>query len=105
MDQPPLPPPLLPANGDDKIKIECAKCGQHFSVPMPPVEVSNNLRTSMIIAVHPHLIHCINARCRQAYTYVFGVYTVNISAMPVNDEAVAQVEGSRIIKPTLGLVQ
>lgn len=99
----PVPPQ---PNGDNKIPIECVRCKQRFSAPMPPIEVSNNLRTSMVIAVHERLIHCPNNKCRQAYTYVFAPqYQVVVGAQAVNDDAVAAIEGSKIIKPSLGLVQ
>jgi hypothetical protein len=92
-------------NGEQRIPVECVLCKQHFSVPFPPIEVLNGLRSSSIVASHPNLIRCPNGRCRAPYTLaIVGQYSVSFATVPVNEEAVAQIEGSRIIKPTLGLV-
>ena len=81
-------------NGDNKVPAECPRCKQRFSAPMPPIEVVNALRTSMVVAVHPNLIHCPNRKCAQAFTYVFAPqYQVVVGMQAVNDDAVAAVEG------------
>ncbi len=90
---------------EEKIPIACPRCQQQFSVPKPPIEVSNNLRTSLIIMVHPKLFYCPNAKCHTPFTYVFAPqYQVGIGVQPVNDEAVKEVEGTSIVKPAIQLV-
>jgi len=92
------------ANGDNKIPVECIKCHQHFSIPMPALEVSNNLRSSSLHASHNQLYYCNNARCHQPYTIIMGQYQVAFGAAPVNEEAVNFMEGSKIVKPKLEIV-
>jgi len=91
-------------NGTNRIPAECVKCKQHFSIPMPAIEITNNLRFSAVVAIHNQLYYCNNAKCRQPYTVVLGQYQAAFGAAPVNDEAVNVMEGSRILKPILGLV-
>lgn len=93
-------------NGAQRVPITCEKCGQSFSVDMPPIELSNNLRTSLIICVHPRLIYCANNRCKQPRAFILSSeYQVGVGTMMVNDAAVKDVEGTSIITPALGLVQ
>lgn len=44
-------------------------------------------------------------KCRQPYTIVItGHQGINFGVVPVNEAAVAEVEGSKIIKPQLEIV-
>lgn len=93
----------LVGDGIQRMPVECPMCKKRFDVVFPPLEVSNNLRSSMIVAVHPNLLRC--PQCSQPFTYqITGQYSISFQVVPVNDDAVAQVEGSRIIKPELKLM-
>lgn len=93
-------------NGDKpKLQITCPKCQQVFSGELPTLEIANNLRTSVVTAAHPKLIYCHNNKCRMPFIPIIVQVQAAWQAAPANDEAVKEIEGSSIIRPTLGLVQ
>lgn len=98
----------MSANGgpeEGKLKITCPACKQVFSVPLPPPEISNNFRCSVVSVAHDRLIRCINTKCAQPFVMIVQGAQLMMNVQPVGDEVVAQLEGSRIIKPQIGLVQ
>lgn len=97
----------MSTNGDNipRIPVDCPKCNKHFEVLFPAMEVANNLRFSAIIAAHERLIHCENRLCDQTFIYaITGQYSISFMVAPVNEEARAQVEGTRLVVPELKLM-
>lgn len=86
-------------NGDDpKIAIECPACKQRFSAKMPNGEFFNNVYASGFVGAHERLTKCL---CGQAFVLVLIQAQTVWGAQPVGDDVVEQVEGSRIVRPTL----
>lgn len=97
----------MSTNGDtSKLKIVCPACNQNFSAEAPPLEIANNLRTSVVTAAHSTLTYCINSKCRQAFVLMIQGAQVAFNIQPVGPDVVAQIEGSPIIKagPRLELI-
>jgi hypothetical protein len=90
-------------NNTDKIAMQCP-CGQRWSVPMYPPEIMNTLRCSVITVAHEHLIRCPNQKCAQRFIFTLTPSPITYAIMPVGDEIVQQMEGSKIIKPALEIV-
>ena len=90
---------------EGKIKITCPRCTQVFSTPLPEPEISNNLRSSTVAISHEKLVRCINNKCSQPFVLIIQGAQLMMNVQPVNDDVVEKVEGSRLIKPALGLVQ
>lgn len=87
---------------EQKFKVVCPSCGVHYSVPFPPIELSNNLRSSIAIGTHERPTRCIN--CRQAICFMIEAVQVVWRVQPLPDDAVASLEESRIIAPSNALV-
>lgn len=86
-----------------KLKIICSKCKQHFSATPTPAEWYNNLRSSVIVFTHNALTKC--PKCHQPFLLLMnGVFSFDIIAQPVDDDVVEQMEGSRLVKPALSLI-
>lgn len=86
-----------------KIHITCTTCSHQFSIPVPPLEITNNFQCSAILIPHEKLIRCTSGKCRQPYVLMVGVnpdWSIAWNVQPVGEEIVERIEGSRIIKPT-----
>lgn len=98
----------MSTNGDKpKVDIICPACKQHFSTPMPRLEISNSFSTSCITAAHPNPVRCINAKCRTPGILMLGLNPqsqLGWGWQPVKEEFIAEQTGSSIIKPDLHIV-
>ena len=87
--------------GSPKLEIVCPACNQKFSVPLPPPEISNNFRCSVVTVSHDRLLRCENKLCRQPFVFIVQGVQCIMNVQPVGDEVVEQMEGSKIIKPNI----
>lgn len=83
-----------------KLPIVCPSCGQSFSAPLPELEVANNIFVSVITAAHERLVRCI---CGQHFGLFIAGAQAAWQAVPVGDDVVERVNGSKIIVPKLTL--
>lgn len=90
---------------ESKLKLTCTRCNQVWSISPPSPEISNNLRTSVVAIPHEKLVRCPNQKCLQSFVIMIQSVQLMVNAVPVDDDVVEKVEGSKIITPTLGLVQ
>jgi len=91
-------------NGTNKMPLTCGRCGQAWSMDAPVMEISNTLRCSVVPVAHQPLVRCPNNKCRQPYLLGIQQAQVAFFCNAVADDVVEQMEGSKIVKPTLGLV-
>lgn len=94
-------------SNNPQIGLKCPTCQQVFSVSMPRLEISNNFLTSVVCAAHEKVTRCPNNKCRQPIVLMLGhdpKGQLMWGGQSVTEEFVAQMEGSRIIKPELKLI-
>lgn len=93
-------------NGTDqsKMQIVCGSCKQVFSIDKPKLEISNNTFCSVVTGPHEKILRCINNKCRQAAVLMLGINEhgqLIWGAQPVDEDFVAKVTGTAIVKPNL----
>lgn len=87
-------------NGNNKFPIDCPHCNQRFSVEVPPAEVVNTGRVSMVVTAHPKPIKCI---CGGSMVLVLTSYQLGWGIHPINEQQAAKLDGSKIIAPPEGI--
>lgn len=89
-------------NGDSsKLQIQCPVCNQVFTAKLPRAELFNNVLSSGIVAPHERFQKCQNSKCGQAFVLVITGAQLEWNAQAVPPEIVEQVEGTKIITPSL----
>lgn len=92
-------------NGNNpSIQMTCPKCGQVWAQPLPPAEISNNLRSSCITIPHERLQRCPNNKCREPFVFMVQGVQLQFNCIGITPQQAAEIEGSSIVRPNLGLV-
>ncbi len=89
---------------DNKLPVDCPACGVRFSISVPEPEIVNQLKVSMIVAVHETPASC--PQCNQKFGLgILPAGKIAWGAMALSDEDAAKADTPRIIQPGLALVK
>ena len=83
------------SNGNQKIAFDCTGCKQRFSAELPRVELINQGRFSMAVAVHQTTVKC--PKCGKAFVFFMKSCETVWDASAISEEQRRAIEGSDII--------